>query len=241
MARKIKCKRSYHTYKVGDIPVFYGGVRAGIFGNPMTFPAPPIAEPMYMATTAEYALARDAFKNGGAAQKGDYLIARTALMNMLDTTADYVDTVANGNEGIILDGGFVPTKGTASAVVTPLKATGVTLVRTANNAELVSDCDVVLGAETYGAVLTSEPLGEDVIITPWGQIIVRDDEGAASPAPALAPAISPIRYVLDLNKNRRKTFTGLQIGTTYYVYYWSINAAGVSPLSEAASRKVVEL
>jgi hypothetical protein len=240
MARKIKCKKSYHEYKVGDIPIFFGGVRAGIYGNPTTFMTPPFTEAIFIANTENYTLKRDAYKNGGIAQKGDYLTAENELMTMLDTTADYVDTVANGNAAIILDGGYVPTKGSSSAVVAPLKPEGVTLVRTNNNLELASDCTIVAGAEAYGAVLTAEPLDAGVIISPWGQITVRDDEGT-SPAPALSSATSPIKYVLDLNKNRRKIFTGLQIGTTYYVYYWAVNAAGVSPLSEGASRKVVEL
>lgn len=238
MAKKIKCKKSYHTYKVGDIPIFFGGVRAGIYGNPATFMTPPFTEAIFISTTENYTLKRDAYKNGGIAQKGDYLAATTALMDMLDQTADYVDVVANGNEAIILDAGYVPTKGTTTAVVAPLKPVGVTLVRTANNAELEADCAIVAGAESYGAVLTAEPLPEGVIISPWGQIVVQDND---SPTPTPTPGTSSIKYVLDLNKNRKKTFTGLQIGTTYYVYYWAVNAAGVSPLSEGASRKVVEL
>ena len=55
-----------------------------------------------------------------------------------------------------------------------------------------------------------------------------------------SPSAGTLRFIIDLNKARKKTFSSLQIGTTYYVYYWAVNAAGVSILSEPASKKVLE-
>lgn len=53
-------------------------------------------------------------------------------------------------------------------------------------------------------------------------------------------AASGVKYILDLNKGRKKNFTNMQIGTTYYLYYWAMNAAGVSPMSDVVSKKMVK-
>ena len=50
-----------------------------------------------------------------------------------------------------------------------------------------------------------------------------------------------IGAILDLTKGRKKKFSNLQVGVTYYVYFWAMNAGGVSPLSDAVSKRVVEL
>jgi len=60
------------------------------------------------------------------------------------------------------------------------------------------------------------------------------------PAGISAAAIAEVKFILDFNKSRKKTFSGLQIGTTYYLYYWAMNAAGVSPMSDVVSKKMVE-
>lgn len=55
-----------------------------------------------------------AFANGGRLQKGDYEIAKHNLLAALDEIAADVNRVAQGNENVIIEGGFKPRKTTRS-------------------------------------------------------------------------------------------------------------------------------
>jgi len=195
------------------------------------------------ALLADFNTKYDNYKNR-IGSKGDYLLAKAALMDALNTLADYVNGVALGNPDIIILAGYEPTKGSASDVPAPLQAQGVTITR-GTPGTLTTDCTPVAYADSYGVILVADnPLPDNVTMNGLGQMQVVDEGGIIPPPaiadPAAGAAIPQIKVLVDLNKNRRKTFINLQIGTTYYVYYWSMNAGGVSPLSEVVSKKVLE-
>lgn len=231
---KIRCKRNFKKIKVDELDVFALIVLAGIYNNVITFPMPTLTQPMFQALIDTYMTKRSGYK-GGTVSKGDFEIAKTNLTNALYTLADYVDSVAQGDVNIILLSGYEPTKGSASATIPPVRAENVKL-EIAAPGEMSSSCSVVPGAENYAAILTAnEPLPPNVNINGFGQIVVNDDDQNPSTPSSPSVATGPIKYVLDFNKSRIKKFTGLTKGTVYYLYYFSANAAGVSPLSIAVS------
>ncbi|MGE0636472.1 MAG: hypothetical protein AB7G44_07225 [Bacteroidia bacterium] len=230
---KIRCRRNFKKIKIDELDVFALIVLSGIYNNVITFPMPTIAQAMFQALIDTYMTKRSGYK-GGTVSKGDFEIAKTALINALFTLADYVDSVAQGDVNIILLSGYQPTKGSPSAAVPPARAENVKL-EIAAPGEMNGSCAVVAGAENYCAILAAEePLPVNTNINGFGQLVVNDGDGTATPA-ASAAALSEIKFVLDFNKSRIKKFTGLTKGTVYYLYYFSINAAGVSPLSIAVS------
>ncbi len=235
---KIRCKLSYHSLRTNPIKVFAVGVRDGVFNNNPPFIAPTTTLAALQLLIDAYSGKYDAFKLHTASQS-EVDEARDLLMAELDTLREYVDTVANGNATTIALGGFVPTKGSTSSVVAPVQPSGITLVRGIQG-ELVAECAAITDADSYGAVLTSEPLPVWFVIDGFGQVVI--EQGATpGPIPPAAPSPGSIGGILDLTKGRKKKFSNLQVGVTYYVYFWAMNAAGVSPLSNAVSKKVIEL
>lgn len=238
---KIRCKVSYHTIKEVSLGPFALGVRNGIYDNAGTFVTPPILQPAFELLISGYNTTYAAYKDH-TESRDELDISKAALMTGLDTMSTYVTGVANGDPAIIGLGGFEPTKGSITDVTPPTQPQGVTLNRTNVLGELVSDCDAISNADIFGALLVANnPLPVDVIINGVGQIILPAEGSGpmAGTTPGQTPGMSP--GIVDLTKSRRKKFSGLQVGVTYYIYYWAINAAGVSVLSEAVSRKVVEL
>lgn len=236
---KIRCKLTYHQMKIALFQLFIAAVRNGIYNNIAVFMTPPISVAVLDALIADYNTKYDNYKNR-IGSKGDYLTAKTALMNALDTLAEYVNGVANNNPDIIILAGYTPTKGVNNNVPAPLQAQNVVITR-GTPGTLVTDCDPVANAENYGVILVAgSELPETVIMNGSGQLEYTDDGLSSSPSGAASVAVPMVKVIIDLTKARKKTFINLQIGTTYYVYYWSMNAGGVSPLSEVVSKKVLE-
>lgn len=237
---KIRCKLSYHQITVTLLQLFITGVRNGIYNNAATFPAPTDSAATFDAAAADFNTKYDLYKKR-LGSKGDFVSAKTAMMNILDRQADYVNTVANNNPDTILLAGYEPTKGVTNNVPAPLQAQNVVITR-GTPGTLITDCDPVEYADSYGVILVVDhELPETVIMNGAGQLEYMDDGlpgSAAGPEPT--PGMPVVRVIMDLNKSRKKTFINLQIGTTYYVYYWSMNANGVSQLSEVVSKKVLE-
>jgi hypothetical protein len=155
-------------------------------------------------------------------------------MAALDQLAVYVNGIALGNPALITEAGFVPTKGNISPIAKPNQPQFVTLTRGLPG-ELYADCEPAAGVDSTGGILiANEPIPEGMGINELGQIVVVE---SASPSPGPSPAPGSVRYIQDLNKARRKKFTGLQIGVTYYLYMWAMNAGGVSPLSVGGEQK----
>lgn len=225
--KTIRCSVSYHRMKVNDFPVFAIGVRDGIYGNAGTFTTPPLLQTDLQAMIDTYNNTRGAYEQGGMAQKGPYQAAKQALNGGLDTLSAYVDTVALGDENVILLSGFVPTKGNASETPFPTKVTGVKLKR-GDTGELLAECDPMDYAVSYVAILTKDtPIPADVKIDDNGQLQIAIDNGDQ---PAYLPQI-----FIDFNQTRKKSFSSLQPGAFYYIVFFAINASGVGSFSDPTS------
>ena len=214
----IHCSLSYHQTANSKLENFAVGVRDGWFNNPSVFLAPPETQLIFDGKITAYVNKYSAFKNGGKAQKGPFLTAKTALMTMLDTFAVATDGVALGDEAIILLGGYKPTKGSDSEATVP--AQPVVTLKRGTTGVIKADCVKVAGAVNYGCLLSTLALSGDTKIDDGGQLII---------------ASGDLIRKMDLNKKRRKQFTGLTPGINYFLYYYASNAAGVSQLSDVKS------
>lgn len=228
---KIRCSLSYHQAKVGDITTIAGKVREGVFTNTTPFPSPPMTQVAFQALITDFQDKRDIYKAGGSAAKGPYEYALSALMAGMDQMAEYVDDQADGDPNMILLGGFVPTKGSRSDTPAPVQATGVR-VKAGETGQLLAECDKQDVATGYGAILTvGEPLPPEINIDEKGQLYMSGD------APTPAASSSPLSTILlaggiiDFNPNRKKVFTGLTRGVTYYIVFFAINNQGVGKFS----------
>ena len=233
---KIRCKLSYHNLKNDLIDVFAVGVRDGIYNNVSVFMTPPLPQPDFQGLIDTYINTHGAYKQGGLAQKGPFLAAKTALMEGLDQTAEYVNTVAKNDANIITLAGYVPTKGNSSSVNPPPQPTGITVKRGISG-ELLAECPKIATVLFYGAFLIADsPLPDNIMINGEGQLVV--DENAPTPIPPSGPSPAPgpstMYFAIDFNKSRKKKFTALTKGRMYYIYFYAGNAGGISPLSEAA-------
>ncbi len=230
----IRSKVNYRTIAKSLLAGFANNVLNTLYVNIVVFMTPPITAAALLALKIDFADKYDRYTKR-TISKGDMLASRAALIAALDILSSYVTTVADGNPIVILEGGFEPTKGNANNANPPAQPIGVTLER-GSSRELIADCTPADGVIFNGAILVAdEELPVDIIISDGGQIVV-DENGPVTPT----AAASGIKFILDLNKARKKSFKNLQVGTTYFVYFWASNTAGVSILSGVASKKVVE-
>ena len=169
------------------------------------------------------------------AQKPAWNAANQALMDALVQTAQYVDTLVNGDENVVILAGYRPSKAYPSNVAKPTKVQGVTLKRDAEvSGKLIADCTAQAGVNAYVCILTQgSPMPPNIVISEQGQMVIEEDLNPAPP-PANAAA-NNIRTIIDFNQNRRKEFTGLLPLTTYYAVFFGINAGGVGSLSDPSS------
>lgn len=227
---KVKPSLSYHNYKRDNVESFAVAVRDGIFENGTVFPTPPITQSDCQTLIDDFINKYGAYQFGGRSNKGPYQAAYASLIVGLDSLAGYVNTVAAGDANKILMSGFIPTKGISSAInppavpATPMVKRGITGV-------LIAEVEVVAGAEFYGCIVILNQIKPDYAnINGTGQLVLTDDGSNPPPPP---PSVSGV--IFDFNKSRKKTFINLQVGFTYYFYFYAINANGVSQLSNGAA------
>ena len=233
---KPHCGLFYHEFNGADLDTFAHLVAEGIYTNNPPFTAPPLTQLAFNALVDAFHEKYEAYKNGGKAQKGAYTIARTNLIKALDDTADYVDALPAVDDGMIQLAGYTPTKTGDTSAVPPPTPTDVKLSHGASG-EIKAECGAITGSITYGCLIIAEkPLPDGFAITNAGQIIISENK----PTPPIPP-IPPQQndegslIILDLTKSRKKRFTGLVKGTEYFFYFYAINSAGVSQLSEMKS------
>lgn len=230
MPQTIHCSLSYHETKIENLPTFANGVSQGVFGNPLVFkpagvPPPPFAQAAFNVLIANEETAYAAYKQGGKAQKAAFNIARAALMAALDKMAVYVDTIANGDENIILISGYTPTSGLGGVVAKmapPTAPQTVVVTNGVSTGEINAECESFHVGHHYGCIVSEGQKLTGVTLNQQGQLII--------------DAATTNRIFHDVNDSRKKKFTGLQKGTDYYFYFYVVNSASVSPLSVAVDK-----
>lgn len=224
---KVRCSLSYHYLRLDTVDVFATEVRDGIYNNALTFPSPPISISSYQTLIDTYINTRAAYQLGGRGNKGPFQAAKSALMAGMDELSAYVNTIAQGDENIILISGFFPTKSNTTPL-NPPAVPGVPKVTRGGSGVLIAEVDKVTGADFYGCVVTvNTPKPENININAAGQIVGEDEGGN----PAAVTTSASINMILDFNKSRKKTFTGLPLRTNFYFYFYCGNARGVSQFS----------
>ncbi len=98
--------------------------------------------------------------------------------------------------------------------------------------ELIATCGILPKAKYYGCLmLEGGQLPNWLRIDPDGKIALTNMNQISSDA-----HFSKVTgFQFDLNEKRMKRFAGLKPGATYYFYFYAVNNAGVSPLSEVVS------
>ena len=224
MSQKSFCKRNYR--RAGNLVVEdrAEGVKTGIYTNATTFATPPITQATMASNILNYANTRKAHEQGGTAQLPAFTAARKILVNNLDTLADYVDDIANGDAQLVKLAGFEATNDTAGAVskainTTPATPQNVTFKRIENNSgQMVAECELYgTGYRYISFLVENNPLPAGVLVDDAGNITI--------------PAGVTVAIVVNVSLQRKKLFKGLTPGSNYNVYYVVVNTKGVSGVS----------
>jgi hypothetical protein len=216
-----RCLLNYHQYGISELDTQSNMVYNGIYSNALIFPTSPVIKTDFDDHKAAFSSAAADYLTFGFTKKTIFLEARKALINDLDQTADYVNTVAQGDPSIIMLAGYAPTAAEAHKN-TPLEKIPVfTMVHTTVSGEIVIEIPAIVGqgSVTYSCFCSQgAPLSHPYLINGKLKLDASDPEVHG-----------------DVTKGRRKIFTGLIPGVLYYFYVYATNSVSVSPLSDARS------
>jgi hypothetical protein len=213
--------RNYHAFDTA-LPAFAIKTNQGLKNNPGKFP--PAGIPIVYAAMATL-ISEDQstyadWKAGGLPEELLFNTARGNLMAGLDSNADHVDVIADGDAAIIKLSGYSASSVDDVKAVKPTQplyleiSTGGTMP----SGEMDAECETIDGATSYGCIVCEGgELPAGCIITPQGQLVT--------------PIGTTNRIIHDLNKQRKKNLVGLTKGLDYYFYFYAVNAAGVGVMS----------
>lgn len=224
-----KCSLGFKRDEVERLDIFAVGVLDNIYKHSAVFPSPPITQVELQTNINNLINKRAAYKQGGMAQKGPYMSARKTLLNNLSALASYTNSVAQGNVNKILMSGFEPTKVVRTASNVPATPIGIK-VENGVRGEIIVECKTIANATNYGCIMVhGQPLPDNIKMNEVGQLVMaqriqQDEQAAQSQKPNM---------VFDLTKSKKKRFVNLQAGVMYYFYFFAVNAAGTSRLSDA--------
>lgn len=213
-----RCTFGYHYFGTSQLDTMANGVANGVYNNPTTFPTSPITQAAFATIRQAYNTTAADYATYGATKKTAFVNAQKTLINALDLLADYVNSVALGDQSIIILAGFTP----SSTVVqsnTPVGQINAFVVRRSNTiGEIMVEIPAIKNHGTinyFCCCSEGTPLTNPVMVN--GQL--KTD-----------PADGFVR--IDTNKSRKKIFTGLTPGVMYYFYVSASNTVSVSPLSD---------
>jgi len=218
---KTKCLRTYFTKATEDeLDNIASAVKDGLNKQASIFPAPTVSVAAMQTAIHNYTVTLNAYRRGGLDQKSAFANAKTNLLNALESNAAYVDSIANGNEDLIVKAGYLPTRLTKTRLAPPAKPSGVKATRGEASGMLVLQCAVQKTAEVYGAIIA-----EGAPLT-----YANFSNGRLTVPPGTTHQI-----IVDTNRMRKKIFTGLTPGTIYHCYMFCSNRNGSSTLSDGIS------
>ena len=220
----IRVKRDYHEMSWEEFVELVNAVRNGISSHPVDFdytktPKPPYTDVEFEAFISDAVGTHTIYKQGGRAQKPAADKAYKTLMGVVDEFADYVDEVANGDEGKIVISGFNVAYGsTPGQKQTEPSTPDVNAVHGEASGEIDSETDSFGRDAKYTCIISEEkPLDTNTTLTTDGKLLI--------------PPGYTNRIFVIVDIHRKKKITGLKRGTDYWIYYIVSNTAGVSPLS----------
>jgi len=224
MPNKPHVSDDFHSMSAEKRADLAGTIRNGIRDNPTIFdytktPKPPLTIEAYTTIIDAAISTRLIYKQGGRAQKPDFLNADALEMATMDLFAVYVDEIADGDEGIIILSGFNIANSLTNAGKQTFPGTPtVSAFRAETSGEIDSECEVFGRSAIYGCIVSEDkPLDPATTITGKGQLCIPTGQ------------INKIIHVVDVH--RKKKITGLTKGKNYWIYYYVSNVIGVSQLS----------
>jgi hypothetical protein len=208
------CTFGYHQSGTSALDTFASQVANGIYTNTTPFSSPIIAQTQFVAAQQSFSSAAADYATYGATKKTSFTNARKKLIDVLDLMADYVDSVANGDESIIILSGFVPSASTVQSNTPLVKIDVFTAKRTTTDGEIAVEIPAISnhGSINYFCVCSENAALVNPTIVD-GQLV-------------LDSATTKVRY--DYSKSRRKSFRALTPGVTYYFYVGSNLTTNVS-------------
>ena len=221
MMKNSVCKLEFHKYSISDMDTFSNEVGNGIFNNPTVFTIPPITNVAYSVIQEAFGTTAADYSKYGITKKTAFIVAKSNLIEALDTFAEYVDSIALGDVSTIALAGFTPTKESNQPNEPLEKIDSFTVSLSKSSGEVVIEIPAYTNqyAVNYNCICVEGiPLNNPTLSN--GQIVLHADD----------PTVRQ-----DFNKKRRKVFAGLTPGTKYYFYVFASNTAGVSPLSNPQS------
>lgn len=223
--KKVRCKRDYPFLKPAAVTPAVTKIKEGVYSHPAKFPNPEITEEEYADIIKEYSDTFSAYK-GHTKPMSSLQRVFKKLIKATDLLADYVDKRAENNALTIELAGFKPTQQYVGRKKVPGQCK--VNIKRGNSRELLTNCPKVENADYYAAILSDKPLSDEIYVES-GKLYFKK-----------SAALQDANIVFDLNRSRKKDFKNLEIDVTYYAYYLSGNAQGISQLSEVVSKKVVE-
>ncbi len=219
MTNKVHCSREYHKGIGTIITETLLATHSGILDNEDEFPNPPITDTECKEIFTNFINAKSNFDRGGIAQGPAWKTASKAAIALLDKEADFVDEIAQGNSMIITLSGFTPTEFSTGKKNNhkPKQPKHITTNKNIPNGQISCWCEAHDENDSYGCFLSE---GAELPDSFW-----LNNVGIFKTTPDM-----PVIYH-NINLQRKKLFTDLKWGIKYWLYFYVVNTAGVSPLS----------
>jgi len=197
---------SFRVYTRADYFLFCERVFVGFYTNSAVFPASPVSHSEFEIVFTKYSEIEVQYKIAPSINKNNFVAAKTDMDTTLMKIADYVNSIADGNESTIRLAGFLPTKNTTSrsAPITE-EATGK-LKRGPGIGQITVESIALKGKGTvnYSVVVA---IGAPLPATSFdnGQFLVNS---------------TTVNCVLNYTRSRKKVISDLPPGSKVYVYFW---------------------
>lgn len=218
---KVRCLLTYRSLSNKNLIQFCSLVASGVYTNTSVFTAPTVPVDDFNTNLTKFSEAVAKYDNAPKIEKTNMLNARSTMLGTVDKLREYVDSTAHGDASIIILAAYTPSKAT-SEKSKPVELTNdFALKRTdiSGQAEVIIDYKGTGTPQWYFVICSTEATLPNTLV-----------ENGVLNFGAL-----PDGVFVDVNKSRRKLFTNLSSGVTYYFYALVANTINVSLLSDPKS------